>query len=124
MFVFSSLIVQAVELVQFPFISLQACSCAGDGEVAWGCGWALGWYRTPCAVNSSDPWILNINVLVFPVTFTGALTFGLLCALQSSFPFTSIVTQPYDEDAAQYFQYGFQPFLRAVLRKSHYLFLA
>lgn len=51
--------------------------------------WALGCYRAPRALR-----ILNINVLVFPVTFTGALAFrSLLCTLVF-FPFMSIVTEP------------------------------
>lgn len=69
--------------------------------------WAVS--RTLCAVNSSDPCILNINVLVFPVTFTEAFAFvSLLCTLVF-FPFHIMDDQDY------YFQYGFQPFLRVVL---------
>jgi len=56
--------------------------------------WTLGCYRAPRAVNSSGPWIWNRNVLVFLVSFTGALAFGsLLCPLVF-FPLTAVVTEP------------------------------
>lgn len=114
-FSFLSLILQAVGPIHFPLIFLQDCSCVGDDVVKWSWSWALGCYRAPCAANtSSDPWILNINVLIFSVTFTGALAFGSLLCTLVFFPFTSIVTEPSWLKLCSLFQYVFQPFLRAI----------
>lgn len=113
---FSSLILQAAELVRFPLIFLQDCSCVGDGAVKWSCSWALGCYRTPCAENSSDPWILNVNVLLFPVTFTGALGFWFPSVYSNLLSLSHLLLLSlHDQDFAHYFQCVFQPFLRAAL---------
>lgn len=41
----------------------------------------------------SGPWILNISVVVFPVTYTGALAMGSLLHTLVVFSSTSIVTE-------------------------------